>query len=147
MVCEIWIQAGKAVCCDERLSEAQTAVARGNLGMSKNLKPFRFQLANQMVEHQPVVERAAAQADPIERRFLSKQARKPHESLDQSIVKSPTDCFRAHFPAEIFDDGAEQCRGLDLPVPVLAANGEGIASRSRVDDRPDISSSIAACAS
>ena len=109
MVCEIWIQAGKAVCCHERLSEAQAAIARGNHGVSKNLEPLGFQLANQRFEHQPVVERAAAQADLIERRFFSKQAGEPRESLDQPVVKSPSDCFRAHFPAEIFDDGAEQC--------------------------------------
>src|ERR1039458_2445425 len=55
-----------AVCCDERLSEAQTTVARGYLRMSENFKFAAFQLANQMFEHKQVVERTAAQADLIE---------------------------------------------------------------------------------
>jgi hypothetical protein len=95
------------VCCDERLSQAQTTVARGNLGMSKNLKVKELQFANQVFEHEHVVECAAAQADPIQRGFLAQQAREARESFDQPVVESPTDCCRAHFPAEILDDGAE----------------------------------------
>lgn len=98
---------GGAVRCDDRLSEAQTAIARGNLGMSKNFKAMGFQFANQMFEHKKIVERTAAEADPIERRLLTQQASKAAESLDQSVVESATDCFFAHVPAEILDDGAE----------------------------------------
>ena len=105
--CKIRSSAEGAVCRDERLSEAQTPVAGGNLGMSENFKFVGFQFANQLFEHKQVVECAAAQADPIDRGFFAQQAREAHESFDQSVVKSAADCFRAHFPAEILDDGAE----------------------------------------
>src|SRR5271166_3280641 len=96
-----------AVCCDERLTEAQTTVSRGHLGVSEYFKSAGVQLASQIFEHKQVVERAAAQADPIDRRFFSKQACEAHKSFDQSVVESATDCFRAHPPAEILHDGAE----------------------------------------
>src|ERR1035437_6948217 len=96
-----------AMCCDERLSETKTAVARGNFGVSENFKAAGFQLANQVFEHKQVVERTAAQADPVDRRFFTQQARETHESFNESVVESATDCFRAHLPAKILDDGAE----------------------------------------
>ena len=70
------------MCCDERLSEAETAVARGNFGVRENFKATGSQFASQVFEHKQVVECAAAQADPIDRRFLTQHAREAHKSLD-----------------------------------------------------------------
>lgn len=45
-----WVSSDGAVRCDQRLSEAQTTVARGNLGMSENFKALGIQRANQLFE-------------------------------------------------------------------------------------------------
>ena len=78
----IWVSGGGSVCCDQCLPETQTAVARGNPGMSEYVKTLEFKFANQRIEHKHIVECPAAQADPIDRRFVSKQAREARESFD-----------------------------------------------------------------
>ena len=96
--------------------------------MRKDSKAMRDQFASQRFGYEDVVECAAAQADLIERRFLAQQAREAHESFDESVVESAADYLHAHISAEILDDGAEERSGVDQPMPVLAANGEGIAA-------------------
>jgi hypothetical protein len=75
--------------------------------MSENLEAKELQFANQMFKHEQVVECTAAQADLIERGFLTQQAREAHQSFDQPVVKSAANCFRTHFPAEILDDAGK----------------------------------------
>ena len=101
------VSSDDVVCCDQRLSEAQTTVACWNLGMSENFKPLGVQRANQLFEKKQIIERAAAQTDLIEREFLTQQAREAYESFHQSVVESTADCVRANLRAEILDNGLE----------------------------------------
>ena len=75
--------------------------------MSENFEAAEFELAKQRFRYKQVVERTAAQANSVDRRFFSEQARQASKRFDQPVVESATDCFPANFAAEIFDDGAE----------------------------------------
>lgn len=94
-------------CGDQRLPEAETAVASRQLRVREDRKTDRFEFANQRLKDEHVIERPAGQADSIERGFLAQQASEPGERFNQPAMEAPADGWRGHATPEVLDNRGE----------------------------------------
>lgn len=90
-----------AVRGDERLSQAQAAVARGNFRVRENLESCRGQVSYKVFKEENILERAAAQANSIETALPSHALRCGRQRRNQTQMKTPTQDSHGNSRAEV----------------------------------------------